>query len=398
VPLLPHQEIAVLCLGLGFLSLALIWWCQSQLLCGLAQALPARSSRPPISVLKPLKGMDDELYANLVSLAQQDYPDFELLFGVADADDPALPQVRALQRQFPALRMRLVVRRNVASLNPKVGNLLNLLPLARHELLLISDSNVAVAPDYLQALADAIAQPGVGLVSNVFAGTGEQSLGAALENLHLNALVAPVTATADRVGDPVVIGKSMLMRRADLERAGGLESVKDLLAEDYVLGKRFHALGLRVVLSRHLVRTVNRRWPLSRFLSRHLRWAQLRRWCALGPFLIEPLAYPAPLLLLAAVLARAAGMPVAFPRAALLGIVLKLVADAALVTRLRGTPPTLLALTLSPLKDCLLLLVWCIAAVRRTVQWRGHLMRIGPGTTLEPVGGTTPRGTLRADA
>lgn len=396
-------ELSIVCFGLGLVSLALCWWCQLQLVHKLGRPVPRSNSSPPISVLKPLKGMDDDLYANLVSLARQDYPRFELLFGLAQADDPALPLVRAFQRQFPGVPMRWVVRDNPNSLNPKVGNLMNLLPLASHELLLISDSNVAAEPDYLQSLADAMSQPGVGLVSSVFAGVGEQSLGAALENLHLNTLVAPVTASADQLGDPVVIGKSMLLRRADLERAGGLAAVKDVLAEDFVLGKRFHALGYRVVLSSHVVHTVNRAWPLWRFLSRHLRWAQLRRWCALGPFLAEPLAYPVPWLLSAAVLAQLSTAPTAVARSALAAVLLKLAGDAALSWRLRGTTPPLLALLLTPVKDVLLLAVWCVAGVRRTVQWRGNLVRIGPGTTLEPVDAelhtsTQPGKPLRADA
>lgn len=336
---------------------------------------------PPITVLKPLKGLDEGLYENLASMARQAYPAFEIVFGVEDPEDPALPIARKVSRDFPHVPMRFVARPGRGALNPKISNLLNMLELARHDCVLISDSNVWVDPDYLRAIACELAQPNVGLVSNLIIGRGEQSTGALLENLQLDTFVIAGVCFGDALGHPIVVGKSMLLRRSELERLGGLRAMADVMAEDYVLGQRYHAAGLGVVLSAHPVYTLNRAWDLSRFVSRHGRWAQLRRWGGLPTFVGELLMYPIPWLLASIALAggqRAIGI-------ALLGIVLKAIADALLMWHVRGAQPPAIVVALVPLRDCLLLALWCAALVRRTIVWRGNRRRIGRGTVLMPI-------------
>ena len=132
--------------------------------------------RPPISVLKPLKGDEDELYENLRALAGQRYPEFEILCGAEDPADPALGVVRRLAAEMPAVPIRIVCGGAPIGLNPKVNNLAQLLPVARHELVLISDANVRPPPDYLAGLADQIAGPGVGLVHSPLVGVHERSV------------------------------------------------------------------------------------------------------------------------------------------------------------------------------------------------------------------------------
>lgn len=346
----------------------------------------------PISVLRPMKGTDDRQRENLESLARQDYPQFEIVAGTTDVDDPAVAVAREVQRRFPEVPIRVVAGGPVRGPNPKVANLENLVRLARHEHVLVSDANVEVDPGYLRAIVRELGQPGVGLVANLIAGTGERTLGASLENLHLGTWVVAAVAGADALGGhPIVIGKSMLMRQADLERAGGLEGVRDILAEDYVLGRRFEEAGQRVVISSHVIRTVNVGWSVSQFLSRHLRWCQLRRRLRPGLYLAEPLMLPLPWLALTVGLAQGsalAGEPWlgGLTRAALAGGAAKILVDALLVRRLRGTFPGLGTLLLSPLKDALFLGVWAIALGRRTVVWRGHRLRIEAGSRVRPLG------------
>jgi ceramide glucosyltransferase len=339
-----------------------------------------RNYCPPISVLKPLCGVDEGLYENLVSFARQRYPEFELVFCIADPRDPALAVVQRLRVAYPDLAVRLVVHGEVDPIaNPKVVSLVHSMRVARYEHVLVSDSNVTVAPDYLETIGAEMADPGVGLVSNVIIAGGGTSLGAHCENLHLNTFVFGGVCIADLSGVPCVVGKSMLMRRTELAMLGGFESLRDVLAEDYLLGQRYHDAGFRVVLSCHPILTENKQLSFTRFLARHMRWAQLRRWCALGPFCSEPLLYATPWLT-APLLVQESLSPSGWAYAA--AVLMRIGSDGMLARSVTGRWPSFGALALIPVKDTLLLGVWMLAFCRRNVQWRGNQLRIGRGTRL----------------
>ncbi|MCK6459865.1 MAG: glycosyltransferase [Planctomycetes bacterium] len=360
--------------SLAFLSLGLTLAANLAVAVHLRRRGRAAGARPPVSLLKPLKGVDDGLYENLASFAAQRYPRFELVFGVADPRDPALEVLERLRRAHPDVPIRVSTCAPDLGRNPKVNNLAAMSRLASHAHWLISDSNTRVHPDYLAELVSEMRDPRVGLVTSVLAGAGEKGMGALFENLHLNSFVASAVCAAQICRTPIVIGKSMLFRKADLAAVGGFEAVRDVLAEDHALGIRFRKAGFKVALSPHVVATVNVRWSFRSFLSRHLRWAQIRRRMAPLAFFTEPLLQP---VWWAASLA-AAGRPAL----AIAIVAAKVLSDSVVARRLRGVsfPPR--GLLMIPAKDLVLLGLWLVAAFRRRVVWRGNVLRLGAGTAL----------------
>jgi ceramide glucosyltransferase len=379
---------ALCCLGgLSLAGLVITFLADRAVRRGLRRPVPTASGPPPpISILKPVKGLDDGLERNLLSLADQAYPSFEILVGAAEPGDPGLAVARRVAARRPGARIRTFVCPADGGLNPKVSILRALERFARHELLLISDSNVRADATYLADTAAELSDPAVGLVTNPIVGTGERSPGALLEGLHLVTFVARATTfAAAHLDRACVVGKSMLFRRSDLARLGGWDPVRDVLAEDYMIGNAFQRAGFRVACSPHVLATYNRDWSVSRFINRHLRWGQMRRRVHLLGYLLEPVLSPSALMTVMALLSlfTGAAMDLVLPLA-VGGIVIRLIADRALWRQMRGTPPAWSTLALSLPKDLLVLLLWAVGGFRRTICWRGNLFMIGPGTRLEP--------------
>jgi ceramide glucosyltransferase len=333
---------------------------------------------PPVTIFKPLKGLDEDLEANLRSFFLLDYPLYQLLFCVADDDDPAIEIVRKLLREFPGHDAELIVGCPAFGLNPKVESLAAMDRLRKHDVILISDSNVRARPNYLRETVCYLAEPGVGLVSNLFSGVGEVHVSAVMENMHLNGFIAAGVSAAAICRQTCVVGKSMLMPTSALKAIGGFAAVRNVLAEDQVIGMRVRQAGYSIRLSHHVVENVNSRRTLRWFLNRQSRWYKIRRQLAIRTFLAEPCAN---LTTVGLVWAFSGDSGIAW--SGLLFLVgLGMARDAIQTRRLRGTFPKLRHLLYSPAKDLPLLPVWFDAIVNRHVHWRGHRFVIGRMTRL----------------
>ena len=231
---------------------------------------------PPISILKPVNGVDGNLYENLLSFVNQDYPEFEIIIGIQSPDDQAIELVEQLQQQFPDKKIYYTVSDRVLGFNPKINNLYGMMPLANHDYMVISDSNVMVAKDYLQTNIKYFENKKVGIVTNLIRGIGGESVGALFENLHLNSFVIGNISLLDFFTKKIVVGKSIFFKRSQFEKLGGLWELRNYLAEDYLMGKLYRDNGYKVVISPNLICTTNHSWTMKRFINRHTRWAQLR--------------------------------------------------------------------------------------------------------------------------
>jgi ceramide glucosyltransferase len=342
-------------------------------------ALARPALAPSISILKPLCGLEDDLESHLEQFAQLAYPRYELLLGVKDASDAAFPLARKIAARHPG-RVRVVLQRGEPGLNPKVNQLITLAQAARHEILVVSDSNVAVAPDYLDEIAAHLCDADVGIVTHLIAGTGGERLGSRMDNVQMTGAIAPGIAGAHLVArKSIVIGKSMALRKRDLAALGGFASVRDVLAEDWVLGRALpKQLGKKVALARRPVRNVSRRQNVDSFLARWRRWSVIHRKA------VGPVTYAGELLLNPVLLAAFAAC--AAPSTRMWEIVsafcaLRCATDT-VARRALGDRVTLSVVVISPLRDLFIGAAWLHGLLHSTIVWRGNARRVLAGTYL----------------
>lgn len=368
--------------ALGLTSLAVLALAYQSILLRFKGRKPgvADTELVPVSVLKPLSGVDPGLYENLRAILTQDHPGYQVIFGAEDMFDPALEVARRLAREFPQRDIRIVAGgARLSGVNPKVRILRRMIEEVSHQWVLISDSNVRPRADYLRTMQAVQLREKADLVHTVLSGTPGESLGARLEELQLGGWVAAAICFAQRFGHPCVIGKSMLMRRSFLVNEGALSRMQDILAEDYTLGAELHRSGRKVALAPYRLPVVTGQSELRGFLNRHIRWGQMRRRIAPLSFLAELTANPTPFLLGSLLFLEGRTWNLALG-AQLLKWTLDLLAYASLAERASFKTAALL-----PLKDVLVLLMWIVSALKRTVRWRGHVMWVGPGSRLTPV-------------
>ena len=265
-------------LALALLS-ALYWL--GAFVCTAAFARRRRSGpgwTPPVSVLKPLLKDDGHLYDNLRSFCAQDYPVFEVLFGVQDENDPAVQVVDRLVREFPQHDLRLIVNARVIGSNRKMCDVANLFREAKHDLFVLADSDMRVRPDYLGAVVAPLRDSAVGLVTCLYKSVARRDLGSTLAAMFVNEWFFPAALVAARLERMRhAFGATIACRRDQITDIGGFETLADYLADDYMLGALISRHGLRVALSPYVVENVVGEKYLSSHFFHELRWTRTFR-------------------------------------------------------------------------------------------------------------------------
>jgi len=231
---------------------------------------------PPVSILKPLKGTDPEIYQSFRSHCLQDYPEYEIIFGLSDSNDPAIESVKALQREFPERKIKLVVCPKILGANVKVSNLAQMLPQARYEFLIVNDSDIRVEADYLRRVTAPLVDAQIGMVTCLYRGVSGSTLGSQLESLGISTDFPAGILVARKLegGIHFALGSTLAFRRDALEKIGSFEAIVDHLADDYELGKRIAEQGLAIDLSDVVVETYLPAYRFRDFIAHQLRWAR----------------------------------------------------------------------------------------------------------------------------
>lgn len=362
---------------------------------------------PAVTVLKPLHGDEPLLEAALESVCRQDYPTYQIIFGVQDPADPARAVAERLAARFPDRDITIVVDPMQHGANRKIGNLINMYPHARHDVLVLADSDLHAAPDYLRRAVAALDAPGVGLVTTLYgalpAGGGTDWLGrmvGRLGALQITATFLPGALLARALGRQDCLGATMMLRRATLEQLGGLVALADHLADDHILGLLVQGQGLRVALADTVPVTTVPERRLRPLLVHELRWARTIRALVPASFLASAVQYPLAwalvvLLLRPSVWAAVFYALVWLARAGAAATVARALAP--LLGRL-ATPP---ALWLLPVRDVVSVGVMAASYASRRVEWRGHALDADSPIGLPPArpsGADAPMPRYRTEA
>jgi ceramide glucosyltransferase len=342
------------------------------------------SFSPPVTVLKPLHGDEPRLFENLSSFCEQNYPRFQVIFGAADPNDPALDVARAVQRTHPECDIAIIAGSAQASGNPKVSNLIGMMPVVKHSLLIIADSDIGVERSYLQAVASPFADPKVGAATCIYAGVSNGTPVSDLGALYVNEHFSP-SVLAAQVIEPLsyCFGATMAVRSDVLKLVGDLQALSERLGDDYVLGNLVRKAGYTVALCAYVVQTHVAERTLGGLLARELRWARTVRACRPAGYAGSIIMHVLPFSMLFALTASA-------PLARAAAIAAAACARLLLHQESRKTfaPHTGVRMWLLPVRDFLSVGVWCASYLGRAVTWKGARHRVDaygrmPGRPIE---------------
>jgi ceramide glucosyltransferase len=342
-----------------------------------ARAATAGRSLPPLSILKPIHGRDPRFYEAILSHAAQDYPEFEILFGVNTPHDPALQDMERLQHEFPGLRIEIVIV-TTATPNAKVGVLVELARRARHSVFLVNDSDIVVEPGYLRAVTAPLEDPGVGMVTCLYRAAAE-SWASRFEALGIATEFAPSVLVARLLGvAEFALGSTMVFRAAELERIGGFAAIGNYLADDYQLGSHIAQLGYRIEFAPVVVETHLGGGSWVQVWRHQLRWSRTIR-------VSRPSGYYGYVVTHATLW----GLVALFEHqwlAGLMALTVRVLAGVWVGAGILGDRKVLRDFWLIPLRDLFGFAVWVAGIFGDTVQWRDRQLKLRPdGRIVEEV-------------
>jgi ceramide glucosyltransferase len=344
---------------------------------------PSTQFSPPISILKPVRGVDAQAYECWVSFCRQDYPEYELLFGVRDAADPAVALIQQLQRDFPERRIGLTINPTMSGLNAKVSNLCNIYPQAQYDIIIVSDSDILVPPDYLQITVQPFAAASTGVVTSLYRGISQPTVASRLEAIGISGeFMLGVLVARWMEGVRFALGASVAIRRAVLGEIGGFAAIANQVSDDFLLGNLAAQVGYEVVICPVIVDTTLPAYQFKEFLAHQLRWARTTKFS-------RPSGYVGLLFTFTTIWASL--LMAIFPESLLalsVGIT-ALIARFAAAWIIGGQwmqDQTLQRyFYLLPLRDFFGFLVWVASFLGNTVSWRGDRFRLTAGGYLNPL-------------
>jgi len=335
---------------------------------------------PPVSNLKPIRGIDPDAYENFASFCRQDYPDYELLFCVSDEDDPAVPVLEQLARNFPDRRIRVLFGSGSNAPNDKVAKLARLVSEAQHEVVVINDSDVRARPDYLRTMVRPLVDPKVGAVTCLYVPIEEKSLAQSLQTIGMVSDFYPGILVARQLdGVKFALGTTIATTRTRLAGFGGYRAIENRPGDDLLVGRLIAEQGYKVELLSYTIQTVADYESMPDLLHKRMRWVvvmrHMRPWGHLGLLLTQGLPWS---------LAAVAVHPSIGVAAGYLGAYLSLRIAMSWIIGVHGLKGAALwkKLWLIPLWDAMAFCIWLVSFGRNSVRWRGGQYYIRDGVLV----------------
>lgn len=339
---------------------------------------------PPISILKPINGIENGIYENFVSYCNQDYPAYQVVFGLSNSKDPAIDIVRKVMNTFPQKDIKLVICNDGIGANPKVNNLINMYKEAKYDIILTNDSDTRVSNDYLRRVVSPLRDQDIGLVTCVYRENITNNIASIIESISINHDLLPSIMVAQKIENlSYAFGVTIATRRYILDNIGGFEELADYLAEDFHLGEKIYRAGYKLCLSDYIVDVVPEERDFVNFFSHQLRWAKTIRACRPKGYFFSAFFKYGLLSSLAYLLISAFST---FSIILFLIFLSVRVISASVISH-KYTKDRKLTLLFLPINDIISFVIWCMSFSGTKTTWKGSKFRLKKGGKIEKIYG-----------